>query len=89
MEKGQVVQIFQDPITRQDLEGRATLVEYRRYMGDSVDEESCYTLERWLVRFTSEEGAWERNIRVDYRKPKSGDPVLPIVSLINDIFANK
>lgn len=47
--KGQRVEIYQDPITKKDFEGKATLVsEYRPDVGDG--------LSMWQVRFDDELG---------------------------------
>lgn len=42
LQKGDRVKIYKDPVTKQDLEGEATLVKF---------EYSCGTGQRWKVRF--------------------------------------
>jgi hypothetical protein len=54
---GQVVKIFQKPVTREDYEGEAELVEqtHADYHGDG--------LEIWMVRFLGEpESTYQRTI---------------------------
>jgi hypothetical protein len=47
MEPGQKVMVYEDPVTKTDEEGVATLIElYRRDCGDG--------LELWVVRFDDE-----------------------------------
>ena len=59
MKVGEIVMIYEDPITRQKPEGKAVLLRKIADMGDS--------LERWAVRFEGDgaDSIYERNIRVE------------------------
>lgn len=59
MQPGDIVMIYQDPITQKDPEGRATLV--RQISPDEGDG-----LSRWVVRFWDDpEACYVRTIYVD------------------------
>jgi hypothetical protein len=56
MEQGQVVTIFEDPVTKKKPEGEAVLLELMW-----KDRFPPY-MERWKVSFTGEDDVYERNI---------------------------
>ncbi len=57
---GQHVQIFEDPITMRKFEGEAVLVKRRGDNSETPGTESF--LERWKVRFVSDDYITERDI---------------------------
>lgn len=54
LEKGQWVLIYQKPMTDEDPEGQAVLVNHVMNLADGY--------ERWDVRFTGEEETYERTV---------------------------
>ena len=63
MQKGQIVSVYQDPLTEKQLEGQARLVELVQVESGIVE---YYRLERWIVEFPDdlESGQVERIVRV-------------------------
>ena len=59
MKKGQVIQVFHDPITQENVEGDARLVACLDQDFGQVEQG---TLQRWRVRFVGERHSFERTI---------------------------
>lgn len=57
MKVGDIVNVYEDPITEKKLEGKATLIS--RIVGSNNS-----TYERWYVRFEGEHELYERSINV-------------------------
>jgi len=71
MQPGDIVMIYQYPVTQTDPEGRATLV--REISPDEGDG-----LSRWVVRFWDEpESCYARTIYVDPLQGQTGCPSSP------------
>ncbi len=65
LKKGQVVTIFEDPISRLKPEGKATLVKF-----ESKDNDGIYNMERWQVRFQGDSETFSRKIMPQDQKHK-------------------
>ena len=65
MKKGDVVSIYQDPITQTKLEGKATLIKRHKH---GLFSERVLGLERWLVRFEDGDEVW-RDIKTEETMP--------------------
>lgn len=66
MKKGDIVTIYEDPITCEKSEGSAKLVKYHR--GDRHFSRDWH-LEDWTVEFVDEPGSrFERAIKVSHEK---------------------
>jgi hypothetical protein len=60
--KGDIVMIYEDPITKEKPEGNATLI---KKLFSTMEGTNWHT-EYWQVRFINEEAIFERTIRVDH-----------------------
>ena len=63
MKAGDIVSVYEDPITQTRLEGRAVLVNKVRDEMENIG--GHYRIERWDVRFEGEDETYEREILLE------------------------
>lgn len=62
LKEGDVVKIYEDPITRKKLEGEAKLIDLQ---SRETDIHLDYYLEDWNISFPNKDGVYLRKIRID------------------------